>query len=327
MLLRPREGGAVDPETADLIALRDWLHAHGVTHVALESTGVYWKPIYYVLEDTFQLWLINMHELKRVPGRKTDVQDSEWLAQRLECGFLKASFVPPPAIRELRDLTRYQVQQVRDRSREVNRLCKVLEDAGIKQTSVATDVLGVSGRAMVDALVAGTTDPIVLAELARGKLRTKVPTLRRALQGRFRRHMRFWWNRSSRRSIFSMRRSRGSPPKPLRTVEVRSTCWGFVHEAVQGEAFNLKLVSLVDHRRSSEALAQILREPPQGQVAHHASAHVGAPSWRKPVARQTSKCAVGSASAVASRGRMAVYRAEGPLAGSRSSRTAGWASR
>lgn len=177
--------------TADLIALRDWLQASGVTHVALESTGVYWKPIYYVLEDTFQLLLINMLELKHVPGRKTDVKDSEWLAQLLECGLLKASFVPPPAIRELRDITRYQVQQVRDRAREVNRLCKVLEDAGIKLTSVATDVLGVSGRAMVDALVAGTTDPTVLAELARGKLRAKLPALRRALQGRFRRHHAF----------------------------------------------------------------------------------------------------------------------------------------
>jgi transposase len=177
--------------TADLIALRDWLQAYGVTHVALESTGVYWKPIYYVLEDTFQLLLINMLELKHVPGRKTDVKDSEWLAQLLECGLLRASFVPPPAIRELRDITRYQVQQVRDRSQEVNRLCKVLEDAGIKLTSVATDVLGVSGRAMVDALVAGTTDPTALAELARGKLRTKLPALRRALQGRFRRHHAF----------------------------------------------------------------------------------------------------------------------------------------
>jgi transposase len=174
--------------TADLIALRDWLHAHGVTHVALESTGVYWKPIYYVLEDGFQLLLINMVELKHVPGRKTDVKDSEWLAQLLECGLLRASFVPPPAIRELRDITRYQVQQVRDRAREVNRLCKVLEDAGIKLTSVATDVMGASGRAMLEALLHGTTDPTVLADLARGRLRKKLPELRRALQGRFRRH-------------------------------------------------------------------------------------------------------------------------------------------
>ena len=172
--------------TPDLIALREWLQAFGVTHVALESTGVYWKPVYYVLEDAFELLLINMLELKRVPGRKTDVKDSEWLAQLLECGVLRSSVVPPPASRELRDLTRYRVQQTRDRSQEVNRLQKVLEDAGVKLTSVLTDVMGVSGRAMVEALVAGTTDPQVLAELARGQLRKKLPALRRALTGRFR---------------------------------------------------------------------------------------------------------------------------------------------
>lgn len=177
--------------TADLLALREWLQAYGVTHVALESTGVYWKPVYYILEDACTLLLINMQELKRVPGRKTDVKDSEWLAQLLECGLLKASFVPPPAIRELRDLTRYRVQQVNDRSQEVNRLCKVLEDAGVKLTSVVTDVMGASGRAMVQALVAGTTDPVVLAELARGALRKKLPALRRALHGRFRPHHAF----------------------------------------------------------------------------------------------------------------------------------------
>src|SRR6202162_4291650 len=177
--------------TADLLALREWLQAYGVTHVALESTGVYWKPVYYVLEDGFTLLLINMQELKRVPGRKTDVKDSEWLAQLLECGLLKASFVPPPPIRELRDLTRYRVQQVRDRSQEVNRLCKVLEDAGLKLTTVISDVMGKSGRAMLQALVDGTTDPAVLAELARGKLRKKLPELRRALQGRFRPHHAF----------------------------------------------------------------------------------------------------------------------------------------
>lgn len=172
--------------TPDLIALREWLQAYGVTHVALESTGVYWKPVYYVLEDAFELLLINMQTLKHVPGRKTDVKDSEWLAQLLECGLLRGSFVPPPPIRELRDITRYRVQQTRERSREVNRLQKVLEDAGVKLTSVLTDIMGVSGRAMVDALVAGTTDPQVLAELARGQLRKKLPALRRALVGRFR---------------------------------------------------------------------------------------------------------------------------------------------
>jgi transposase len=177
--------------TPDLLALRDWLQAYGVTHVALESTGVYWKPVYYMLEDTCTLLLINMHALKRVPGRKTDVKDSEWLAQLLECGLLQSSFVPPPAVRELRDLTRYRVQQVRDRSREVNRLCKVLEDAGLKMTTVITDVMGASGRAMLAALVAGTTDAGVLADLARGMLRKKLPELQRALQGRFRPHHAF----------------------------------------------------------------------------------------------------------------------------------------
>jgi transposase len=177
--------------TADLLTLRDWLQAFGVTHVALESTGVYWKPVYYVLEDAFALLLINMQELKHVPGRKTDVQDSEWLAQLLECGLLKASFVPPPEIRELRDLTRYRGQQARDRTREVNRLCKVLEDAGVKLTSVVSDVMGASGRAMLTALVKGTTDATVLADLAQGKLRKKLPELRRALEGRFRPHHAF----------------------------------------------------------------------------------------------------------------------------------------
>jgi transposase len=177
--------------TGDLMGLRDWLQAYGVTHVALESTGVYWKPVYYVLEDGFTLLLINMQELKRVPGRKTDVKDSEWLAQLLECGLLRSSLVPPPGIRELRDLTRYRVQQVRDRAQEVNRLCKVLEDAGLKLTSVLTDVMGASGQAMIRALVAGTTDPAVLADLARGQLRKKLPALRRALVGRFRPHHAF----------------------------------------------------------------------------------------------------------------------------------------
>ena len=172
--------------TPDLIALREWLQAFGVTHVALESTGVYWKPVYYVLEDAFELLLVNMRELKHVPGKKTDVQDSNWLAQLLECGLLRSSLVPPPPIRELRDITRYRVQQTRDRSQEVNRLQKVLEDAGVTLTSVLTDVMGASGRAMVEALVAGTTDPQVLADLARGQLRKKLPALQRALVGRFR---------------------------------------------------------------------------------------------------------------------------------------------
>ena len=174
--------------TAGLLTLRDWLQAHGVTHVAMESTGVYWKPVYYILEDSFTLLLVNAHHLKQVPGRKSDVRDSEWIAQLLEWGLLRSSFVPPAPIRDLRDLTRYRKHQSRDRAREVNRLHRVLEDAGIKLSTVASDVMGVSGRAMLDALLAGTTDPEVLANLARGKLRKKLPALRQALLGRFRTH-------------------------------------------------------------------------------------------------------------------------------------------
>ncbi len=173
---------------AALLALRDWLGAHGVTHVAMESTGVYWKPVYYVLEEVFTCLLVNAAHVSKVPGRKTDVRDCEWLAQLLEHGLLRGSFVPPVAIRELRDLTRYRTVLVQDRTREANRLHKVLTDAGIQLASVATNVLGASGRAMLAALVEGTTDPAVLADLAQGKLRRKLPALRAALVGRFRKH-------------------------------------------------------------------------------------------------------------------------------------------
>jgi transposase len=177
--------------TPDLLTLQDWLTAHQVTAVAMESTGVYWKPIYYTLEDAFQVLLVNAAHMANVPGRKTDVADCAWIAQLLECGLLRGSFVPPPAIRELRDLTRYRKALIQDRTREANRLHKLLEDAGLKLATVATDVLGVSGRAMLTALVAGTTDPAVLAELARGRLRAKLPALRQALTGRFRPHHAF----------------------------------------------------------------------------------------------------------------------------------------
>lgn len=172
--------------TADLLVLREWLQAHGVTHVAMESTGVYWRPLYYLLEDGFTVLLINMQHLTHVPGRKSDVRDSEWLAQLLECGLLRGSLVPPAPIRDLRDLTRYRKRQIEDRAQEVNRLHRVLQDAGLKLASVMTDLMGVSGRAMVDALVRGTTDSTVLAELARGRLRSKLPALQQALRGQFR---------------------------------------------------------------------------------------------------------------------------------------------
>ncbi len=150
---------------ADLLALRDWLKELGVTHVAMEATGVYWKPVYYSLEDDFELLLVNAQHVKNVPGRKTDTQDAQWLCQLLECGLLRASFVPPKPIRALRDLTRYRKSLIGERQREANRLHKVLEDAGIKLSSVATDVLGVSGRQMLAALLSGTRDPEALAEL------------------------------------------------------------------------------------------------------------------------------------------------------------------
>jgi transposase len=177
--------------TADLLALRDWLEAHGVTRVAMESTGVYWKPVYYVLEERVTCLLVNATHVKRVPGRKTDVQDCAWLAQLLEHGLLRGSFVPPAPIRELRDLTRYRKSLIQERAREANRVHKLLEDAGIKLATVARDVLGTSGRAMLEALVQGTRDPAILAELARGRMRAKLPALRQALAGHFRPHHAF----------------------------------------------------------------------------------------------------------------------------------------
>jgi len=170
---------------AGLLVLRDWLAAHAVTQVVMEATGVYWKPVWHVLEDDFELMLVNARHVKQVPGRKTDVSDAAWLCRLAEAGLLRPSFVPPKPIRELRQLTRYRKAQIAERQREANRLHKALEDTGIKLDCVATDILGKSGRAMLDALVAGTTDPQVLAELARGRLRTKLPALREALEGRF----------------------------------------------------------------------------------------------------------------------------------------------
>jgi transposase len=176
---------------ADLLVLRDWLEAHHVTQVAMESTGVYWKAVFYVLEESMDCVLVNPQHVQKVPGRKSDVQDCVWLAQLLEHGLLRGSFVPPPPQRELRDLTRYRKVLIQERTREANRLHKVLEDAGIKLATVATGILGVSGRAMLQALIGGTTDPDVLAELARGTLRKKLPALRQALVGRFRPHHAF----------------------------------------------------------------------------------------------------------------------------------------
>ena len=177
-------------KTADLLGLRDWLEQWQVTHVAMESTGEYWKPVYYMLEDRFQVLLVNAAHIKNVPGRKTDAKDGAWIAQLLECGLLRGSFVPPPAIRELRDLTRYRKRLVEQRTEEVLRLHGVLQRAGIKLSSVASNILGVSGRAMLEALVEGKQDATAMAELARGSLRGKMPLLRKALEGHFTAHHR-----------------------------------------------------------------------------------------------------------------------------------------
>ncbi len=177
--------------TINLLALSDWLMEHGVTHVAMESTGEYWKPVFNILENNFEVLLVNAQHIKAVPGRKTDVKDAEWIAELLRYGLLKASFVPPLGQRELRELTRYRSTFVKERATLVNRVHKVLESANIKLASVATDVMGVSGRAMLEALIEGHTGPEEMAELAKGRMREKRELLAKALQGRVKSHHRF----------------------------------------------------------------------------------------------------------------------------------------
>ena len=177
--------------TRELMAMADWFKAEGVTHVAMESTGVYWKPIFNVLETNFEVLLVNARSIKHVPGRKTDVQDCQWIAQLLQHGLLKGSFIPPRWQRELRDLTRQRAQVIGEHSRITNRIQKVLEDANVKLASVASDVVGVSGRRMLDAIIAGVDDPQQLADLARRSLRSKIPQLQQALYGRISEHHRW----------------------------------------------------------------------------------------------------------------------------------------
>ena len=177
--------------TTDILRLSDWLAEHEVTHVAMESTGVYWKPLFNLLEGTFTVWILNAQHVKNVPGRKTDVKDAHWLADLLRHGLVQPSFVPPQEQRDLRDLTRERTNFVRQRATVVNRLQKVLEGANLKLGDVASNVAGASGRAILAAIVAGEGDAAVLAELARGKLRQKRAALEQALQGRVRAHQRF----------------------------------------------------------------------------------------------------------------------------------------
>jgi transposase len=177
--------------TPDLLALSDWLMEQGVSHVAMESTGEYWKPVFNILEHNFDVLLVNAQHVKAVPGRKTDIKDAEWIAELLRHGLLKASFVPPLGQRELRELTRYRSTFVRERATLVNRLQKVLESANVKLASVATDVTGVSGRAILQALLEGKSSPEEMAELAKGRMREKRELLAKALQSQLKSHHRF----------------------------------------------------------------------------------------------------------------------------------------
>jgi transposase len=186
-----REKRSFGTFTHDLLRLADWLQECGVTHVAMESTGVYWKPVWNILAEQFEVLLVNAQHIKAVPGRKTDQKDSEWIADLLQHGLLRSSFVPPRPTRELRDLTRYRVSLAQEINRIANRIQKVLEDANIKLASVATDALGASGRAMLEAMLAGEQDSTRLAEMSKGLLRNKIPELKLALEGRMTEHHRF----------------------------------------------------------------------------------------------------------------------------------------
>jgi len=186
-----RETRTFGTMTADLLALSDWLLGAGVTHVAMESTGEYWKPIYNILENNFEILLVNAQHIKAVPGRKTDVKDAEWIAELLRHGLVSASFVPPVGQRELRELTRYRSTFVRERAMLINRVQKLLEDANIKLASVASNVMGVSGRAILQALIEGSATSEQMADLAKGRLREKHEALSQALDGRVKAHHRF----------------------------------------------------------------------------------------------------------------------------------------
>jgi transposase len=177
--------------TTDLLGLADWLREHGVRQVAMEATGVYWRPVWAVLEGEFELMLVNPQHIKAIPGRKTDAKDCEWIADLLQHGLLRGSFVPPTPIQDLRDLTRYRVELRQAQNRVTNRIQKLLEQANIKLGSVASEVMGLSGRQIIEALIAGEDNPERLADLARQRLRHKIPELRLALEGKVREHHRF----------------------------------------------------------------------------------------------------------------------------------------
>jgi len=223
--------------TADLRELSDWLLAAGCTHVAMESTGVYWKPIFNLLEDRFNLMLVNAQHVKRVPGRKTDVADCEWIADLLQHGLLTASFVPERAEREVRELTRYRSSLVRERSAEVNRLQQTLEGANIKLASVVSEVTGVSARRLLAVLLNGEADTAKVAELVHGSMRDKVPQLERALAGKFGPHQRFLVARQL-RHIDELNQLidevSGEIVSACALLRKRSPCWTLSPEWVDG---------------------------------------------------------------------------------------------
>jgi transposase len=197
-LLASNAGGALSKEvrtfgtmTQDLLCLADWLTTAGCTHVAMESTGVYWKPVYNLLEGSLEVLVVNARHIKAVPGRKTDVKDCEWIAELLRHGLLQPRFIPDRPQRELRELTRYRTSLIQEWAAEVNRLQKALEGANLKLAAVATDIMGTSGREILAGLVAGTSEATTLAQLARGRLREKIPQLHQALAGQFHTHQRF----------------------------------------------------------------------------------------------------------------------------------------
>jgi transposase len=245
---RLTSGGKIEREvrhfgtmTRDLLALSDWLQRWEVTHVAMESTGVFWKPVYNLLEGNFDVLVVNAHHIKQVPGRKTDVRDCEWIAQLLQCGLLRPSFVPERTLRDLRDLTRHRAKLTQQTTAVGNRIEKVLEDANIKLGSVASEVLGVSGRAMIEAIIAGETDAEKLADLARRKLRGKIPELRIALEGKVTEHHRFMlqtlleqWNfLKTAIDRVSQRIEEVSPPFFRESVELLCTMPGIEERAAQ----------------------------------------------------------------------------------------------
>jgi transposase len=272
--------------TRQLLELADWLAEQAVTHVAMESTGVYWKPIWNLLEDQFEILLVNAQHIKQVPGRKTDVQDAEWIAQLLQHGLLRGSFVPRTPQRELRELTRQRRQLIQARAAVANRIQKVLEDANIKLGSVASDVLGVSGRDMLEAIVGGQEDAQVLADLARRRLRAKIPELRLALTGRVTDHHRFLL----RLLLDNLTQQEGLIARlSVRITEVLPSPFG---EAVQ----RLATIPGIDERAAENILAEIGTDMGQFPTAGHLASWTGLCSGNRESAgkRQSGKTTKGN---------------------------------